>query len=98
MSGGEEAIPATRLRAIRPRLVPSSEPTGDERLCGMDSYETQEIVDAIDRLRSAIESLEMRVASLEGSVSNGSGGQGGGIERRLDRIGRTVDAIRKEMF
>ncbi|MFM8791703.1 MAG: hypothetical protein ACKOFX_04355 [Solirubrobacterales bacterium] len=59
----------------------------------MDSFETQEIVDAIDRLRSAIESLEMRVASLEGS-----GGQGGGIERRLDQISRTVDAIRKEMF
>ncbi|MFM8888647.1 MAG: hypothetical protein ACKOGM_01465 [Solirubrobacterales bacterium] len=59
----------------------------------MDSFETQEIVDAIDRLRSAIESLEMRVASLEGS-----GGQGGEIERRLDQISRTVDAIRKEMF
>ncbi|MFM8519160.1 MAG: hypothetical protein ACKOL0_01435 [Solirubrobacterales bacterium] len=73
--------------------MPSSEPTGDERLWGMDSFETQEIVDAIDRLRSAIESLEMRVASLEGS-----GGQGGGIERRLDQISRTVDAIRKEMF
>ena len=64
----------------------------------MDSFETQEIIDAIDRLKSAIESLEMRVCSLEGLVGQGSGGQSGGIERRLDQINRTVDAIRKEMF
>jgi hypothetical protein len=64
----------------------------------MDSFDSQEIVDAIDRLRSSIESLEMRVSSLEGSAGQGSGPTGGGIEQRLDHISRTVDAIRKEMF
>lgn len=64
----------------------------------MDSFEAQEIVDSIDRLRSAIESLEMRVSSLEGSGGRGGGGSGGGIERRLDQISRTVEAIRREMF
>jgi hypothetical protein len=64
----------------------------------MDSFETQEIVDAIDRLRSAIESLEVRVSSLEGSVGSSARASSGGIEQKLDRISRTVDAIRKEMF
>ena len=64
----------------------------------MDSFDSQEIVDAIDQLRSAIESLEMRVSSLEGSAGRGSGSSGGAIEQRLDHISRTVDAIRKEMF
>lgn len=64
----------------------------------MDSNDTQEIVDAIDRLRSAVESLELRVCSLEASVGQRTGGQTGGIEQRLDQISRTVDAIRREMF
>ena len=65
----------------------------------MDTFESQEVVDAIDRLRSAIESLEMRISSLEGSVgSDGRSPIGGAIEQRLDQISRTVDAIRREMF
>jgi prefoldin subunit 5 len=64
----------------------------------MDSFDSQEIVDAIDQLRSAIESLEMRLSSLESSAGRGSGSSGGAIEQRLDQINRTVEAIRKEMF
>lgn len=64
----------------------------------MDSFDAQEIVDSIDRLRSSIESLEMRVSSLEGSVGRSGGASSGGIEQRLDQISRTVEAIRREMF
>ena len=65
----------------------------------MDAFDSQEMVDTIDRLSSAIESLEMRISALEGSVGqNGGAPSGGAIEQRLDQISRTVDAIRREMF
>lgn len=66
----------------------------------MESFDSSagEIVDAIDRLRSSIETLEMRVSSLEGSVGHTGGGSSGAIEQRLDQIARTVEAIRREMF
>ena len=64
----------------------------------MDAFETREMVEAIDRLTSAVESLEMRVSSLEGSVGRSGSPSTGGIEQKLDQINRTVNAIRKEMF